>query len=110
MQKPYPPIYFSGLRDPEALGEPDREVQPLRLDRDPGLPHGLTHWRNAIQAELDPMDTERSMDDVEMVSMIWFVITAEPSDQTPMGKGSNLLVGTSGADHREARGATRRPG
>ena len=26
--------------------------------------------------------------------MIWFVITDEETDQTPQGKGSNLLAGT----------------
>ena len=29
-----------------------------------------------------------------MCSMIWFTITDEPTDQTPNGKLSNLLVGT----------------
>ena len=28
-----------------------------------------------------------------MCSMIWFVITEEPADQSPAGKVSNLLVG-----------------
>jgi hypothetical protein len=26
--------------------------------------------------------------------MIWFVITDEPTDQTPAGKGTNLLAGS----------------
>ena len=26
--------------------------------------------------------------------MIWFIITDEETDQTPQGKGSNLMVGT----------------
>jgi alkanesulfonate monooxygenase SsuD/methylene tetrahydromethanopterin reductase-like flavin-dependent oxidoreductase (luciferase family) len=30
----------------------------------------------------------------DMCSMIWFVITDDPVDQTPAGKGSNLLVGS----------------
>ena len=29
----------------------------------------------------------------DMCSMIWFVITDEPMDQTPAGKGTNLLAG-----------------
>ena len=37
VQKPHPPIFFSGLKDAEALGEPHREVQPGGLDRHPGL-------------------------------------------------------------------------
>ena len=35
VQKPYPPIYFSGLRDPKRSAL-RIEVQPVRLDRDPG--------------------------------------------------------------------------
>ena len=42
--------------------------------------------------------------------MIWFVITDEETDQTPAGKGSNLLAGTAGADHATPSSATRRPG
>jgi hypothetical protein len=34
------------------------------------------------------------VDDLEIMSMIWFVITDQPMDQTPLGKGSNLLVGS----------------
>ena len=53
-------------------------------------------WRGAIQAELDKLDTDRSMDDLEISSMIWFVITDTETDQSNMGKGSNLLAGTAG--------------
>ena len=28
--------------------------------------------------------------------MLWFVITDEETDQTPQGKGTNLMVGTAG--------------
>ncbi|MDA8069696.1 MAG: LLM class flavin-dependent oxidoreductase, partial [Actinomycetota bacterium] len=38
----------------------------------------------------------RSVDDVEMCSMIWFVITDQETDQTPAGKATNLLAGTAG--------------
>jgi alkanesulfonate monooxygenase SsuD/methylene tetrahydromethanopterin reductase-like flavin-dependent oxidoreductase (luciferase family) len=94
VQKPYPPIYFSGLRDPKRSAN---RIAKYDLSGWIGIqdtPEELTEWRNAIQAELDKLPTEKSMDDLDMVSMIWFVITPEPSDQTPMGKGSNLLVGT----------------
>ena len=40
LQKPHPPIFFSGLQGPEALGQPHRQVQPLGLDRHPGHPRG----------------------------------------------------------------------
>ena len=33
-------------------------------------------------------------DNFDMCSMIWFVITDEPIDQTPAGKASNLLAGS----------------
>ena len=34
------------------------------------------------------------MDDLDICSMIWYAITDQETDQTPLGKGSNLLVGT----------------
>jgi hypothetical protein len=34
------------------------------------------------------------MDDLELCSMYWFVITDDESDQTPAGKASNILIGT----------------
>ena len=40
------------------------------------------------------MNTPRLVDDLEIISMIWFVITDEAMDQTPMGKGTNLLAGS----------------
>ena len=44
------------------------------------------------------------MDDLEICSMCWFVITDEKSDQSNLGKGSNLLIGTAQqiADNRKA--------
>ena len=57
-------------------------------------PDGLKEWRGAIQAELDKMDTTKSMDDLDIVSMIWFVITDVDVDQSDLGKGSSLLVGS----------------
>ena len=40
LQKPHPPIFFSGLKDPKRSAQPDRQVQPLGLDRHPGHPGG----------------------------------------------------------------------
>ena len=54
----------------------------------------LQQWRGAIQRELEELGSSRSIDDLEICSMIWFVITDEASDQTPQGKGTNLMVGT----------------
>jgi hypothetical protein len=57
-------------------------------------PEALQDWRGPISRELEAVG--RSIDDLEIASMIWFTITDEKSDQTPMGKGSNILVGTKG--------------
>ncbi len=90
------PIYFSGLKDPKRSA---LRIAKYNLHGWIGIqdsPEELQMWRTAIQAELDKLDTERSMDDLDICSMIWFVITDQEADQTPMGKGSNLLVGTKG--------------
>jgi hypothetical protein len=42
------------------------------------------------------MDTDRTIDDLEICSMIWFVITDEDVDQSPNGKLTNLMVGSAG--------------
>src|SRR6478736_319218 len=75
VQKPHPPIFFSGIKD---------------------SPDELKQWRGAIQRELEELGSSRSIDDLEICSMIWFVITDAETDQTPQGKGSNLMVGTAG--------------
>ena len=94
LQKPYPPIYFSGLKDPRRSA---LRIAKYTLSGWIGIqdsPDDIARWRREIQAELDKLDTPRSMDDVAMCSMIWFVITEEEADLTPNGKASNLLVGT----------------
>ena len=93
LQKPHPPIFFSGLKDPKRSAKPDREVRPGGLDRHPG------HARRAAAvAGRDRSASSRSwgasIDDIEICSMIWFVITDEEMDQTPAGKATNLLAGT----------------
>ena len=94
LQKPYPPIYFSGLKDPRRSA---LRIAKYNLSGWIGIqdsPDDIARGRREIQAELDKLDTPRSMDDVAMCSMIWFVITEEEADLTPNGKASNLLVGT----------------
>ncbi|MGZ4673197.1 MAG: LLM class flavin-dependent oxidoreductase, partial [Ilumatobacteraceae bacterium] len=59
-------------------------------------PDELQQWRGAIQRELEELDSSHSIDSLDICSMIWFVITEEETDQTPKGKGSNLLAGTAG--------------
>jgi len=53
-------------------------------------------WRGAVQRELEELGGSHSIDDLDMCSMIWFVITDEEMDQSPKGKGTNLLAGSAG--------------
>jgi alkanesulfonate monooxygenase SsuD/methylene tetrahydromethanopterin reductase-like flavin-dependent oxidoreductase (luciferase family) len=96
VQKPHPPIFFSGLRDPKRAAN---RVAKYGLAGWIGIqdtPEELTQWRGAIQQELDALDTSRTIDDLEISSMLWFVITDQEADQTPNGKLTNLMVGTVG--------------
>jgi hypothetical protein len=92
VHKPYPPIYFSGLKDPKRSAN---RVAKYGLAGWIGIqdtPRELTEWRTAIAEELDALG--KSIDDLDMCSMIWFTITDEPQDMTDNGKASNILVGT----------------
>ena len=92
LQKPGPPIYFSGLKDPKRSAN---RVAKYGLRGWIGIqdsPAELTEWRTAIAAELE--DKGKSIDDLDMCSMIWFTITDTETDQTDNRKVSNLLVGT----------------
>ena len=92
LQKPFPPIYFSGLKDAKRSA---KRVAKYGLSGWIGIqdsPRELTEWRTAIAQELGELD--RSIDDLDMCSMIWFTITDTEVDQTDNRKVSNLLVGT----------------
>jgi alkanesulfonate monooxygenase SsuD/methylene tetrahydromethanopterin reductase-like flavin-dependent oxidoreductase (luciferase family) len=92
VQKPHPPIYFSGLRDPKRSAA---RVAKYGLAGWIGIqdtPRELTEWRTEIKRELEELG--KSIDDLEMCSMIWFTITDTEVDQTDNGKVSNILVGT----------------
>ena len=94
VQKPHPPIYFSGLKDPARSAS---RISKYGLAGWIGIqdtPEELQQWRGAIQEELGKIGNSRSIDDLDIGSMIWFTITDQETDQTPLGKGSNLLVGT----------------
>jgi alkanesulfonate monooxygenase SsuD/methylene tetrahydromethanopterin reductase-like flavin-dependent oxidoreductase (luciferase family) len=97
LQKPHPPIYFSGLKDPKRSAS---RIATYGLSGWIGIqdtPEDITRWRAEIQHELGELGSTRSLDDgFDMCSMIWFVITDEETDQTPNRKLSNLLVGTAG--------------
>ena len=92
IQKPHPPIYFSGLKDPKRSAN---RVAKYNLAGWIGIqdtPDALQEWRGGIARELEELG--RSIDDIEISSMIWFVITDAEMDQTPAGKATNLLAGT----------------
>lgn len=94
VQKPHPPIFFSGLKDPARSA---KRIAKYGLSGWIGIqdtPDELRNWRGAIEKELEALDTDRSVDDLEMCSMIWFTVTDTETDQTDNGKGSNLMVGT----------------
>jgi len=94
LQDPHPPIFFSGLKDPKRSAS---RIARYDLSGWIGIqdtPDELAQWRGAIQKELAELGTGHSIDDLEICSMIWFVITDTEMDQTPAGKGTNLLAGT----------------
>jgi alkanesulfonate monooxygenase SsuD/methylene tetrahydromethanopterin reductase-like flavin-dependent oxidoreductase (luciferase family) len=94
VQQPHPPIFFSGLKDPKRSAN---RIAKYRLAGWIGIqdtPDELKLWRGAIQRELEGQGGALSVDDLEICSMIWFVITDEETDQTPQGKATNLMAGT----------------
>ncbi|WP_103355764.1 LLM class flavin-dependent oxidoreductase [Amycolatopsis sp. CA-128772] len=94
VQKPHPPIFFSGLKDAKRSAA---RIAKYGLSGWIGIqdsPEDIRRWRTEIQRELEALDTPRSVDDLEISSMIWFVITDGDMDQSPLGKGTNLLVGS----------------
>ena len=93
VQKPHPPIYFSGLKDPRRSA---RRIAKYGLSGWIGIqdsPEDITRWRTEIERELGEMGRELPAG-FDMCSMIWFVITDADVDQSPAGKGTNLLVGS----------------
>ena len=96
LQKPHPPIFFSGLKDPKRSAS---RIAKYNLSGWIGIqdtPDEIQKWRGGIQRELEELGSSRSVDDLEFCSMCWFVITPVDMDQTPAGKGTNLLVGSAG--------------
>jgi alkanesulfonate monooxygenase SsuD/methylene tetrahydromethanopterin reductase-like flavin-dependent oxidoreductase (luciferase family) len=94
VQKPHPPIFFSGLKDPKRSAQ---RVAKYNLSGWIGIqdtPEELGEWYGAIEKELDALEGSHSIRNLEICSMYWFVITDQESDQTPQGKASNILIGT----------------
>lgn len=96
VQQPHPPIFFSGLKDPKRSAS---RIAKYNLSGWIGIqdsPEDIRNWRIAIQHELDELGSERSVDDLEICSMLWTVITDVDVDQSPNGKVTNLMVGSAG--------------
>ncbi len=96
LQQPYPPIFFSGLKDPKRSAN---RIAKAGLSGWIGIQdtaEALTKWRVEIQRELDELGHPEALEALEICSMYWFVITDTESDQTPAGKASNILIGTAG--------------
>ncbi len=94
VQDPHPPIFFSGLRDPKRAAS---RIAKYDLSGWIGIqdtPSEFLEWRGPIQQELEELGKPDALEQLELCSMYWFVITDEPSDQTDIGKASNILVGT----------------
>ncbi len=94
LQTPHPPIFFSGLKDPKRSAARIAKYDLAGWIGIQDTPEELAQWRAAIQRELEELGSARSIEDLELCSMIWFVITDAETDQTPAGKGTNLLAGT----------------
>jgi alkanesulfonate monooxygenase SsuD/methylene tetrahydromethanopterin reductase-like flavin-dependent oxidoreductase (luciferase family) len=94
VQKPHPPIFFSGLKNPKTSASRIAKYDLAGWIGIQDSPDELRRWRGAISAELSELGGSRSIDDLEIASMIWSTITDQESDQTPRGKATNLLVGT----------------
>jgi alkanesulfonate monooxygenase SsuD/methylene tetrahydromethanopterin reductase-like flavin-dependent oxidoreductase (luciferase family) len=92
VQQPHPPIWFSGLKNPEISA---KRIAQYNLHGWIGIqdtPAGLQAWRGPIAAELEKVG--RSIDDLQVASMMWFMITDTETDQADNGKASNILIGT----------------
>jgi alkanesulfonate monooxygenase SsuD/methylene tetrahydromethanopterin reductase-like flavin-dependent oxidoreductase (luciferase family) len=93
VQKPHPPIFMSGLVNPEISAKKVAKYDLAGWIGIQDTPEELSVWLQAIGEELDKLGA-KSVDELEVSSMCWFAITDEPTDQTRNGKLTNLLVGT----------------
>ena len=88
-----PPIYFSGLKDPVRSA---KRIAKYGLQGWIGIqdsPEDIKRWKGEMERELNELG-RTVPDNFDMCSMIWFVITDGPMDQTPAGKATNLLAGS----------------
>ena len=95
VQKPRPPIFFGGLAEPRIAA---KRIAKYGLDGWIGVgdtPEDIMRWRSAIKEELEKIGSARSLDDLEIASMLFFDITREKTDQTPRGKLTPTMTATS---------------
>ena len=93
VQKPHPPIFMSGLVNPEISAKKVARYDLAGWIGIQDTPEDLRVWLAAIGEELEKLDA-KPVEELEVSSMLWFAITDEPTDQTRNGKLTNLLVGT----------------
>ena len=94
VQKPHPPIYFAGLRVPKIAA---KRIAKYGLAGWIGIqdtPDDIRQWRSAIKEELEKIGSSRSVEGLEIASMLFFDITQEKTDQTPKGKLTPSMTGT----------------
>jgi FMNH2-dependent dimethyl sulfone monooxygenase len=94
VQKPHPPIFASGLKDVKRAA---KRVAKYGLAGWIGIqesPDEVKEWRDAIQRELEELGSSTTVDQLEICSMLWFVITPVDMDQTPQKRVTNLMVGS----------------
>ena len=94
VQKPRPPMFFSGLINPENAA---KRIAKYGMDGWIGImdtPEAITTWRTAIKEELEKINSPQTIDSLEISSMMPFAITSEETDQTPNGKLTPTMVGT----------------
>jgi alkanesulfonate monooxygenase SsuD/methylene tetrahydromethanopterin reductase-like flavin-dependent oxidoreductase (luciferase family) len=94
VQKPHPPIFIGGLAVPKLAA---KRVSKYGLAGWIGIqdtPDDIKRWKAAIQSELEAIGSARSVDDLEISSMLFFDITTEKTDMTPRGKITPCMTGT----------------
>ncbi len=72
VQKPRPPIFFSGLKDPKRSANRIATYNLVGWIGIQDTSEELTEWRGSIQRELEELGKPDAMDNLELCSMYWF--------------------------------------
>ena len=110
VQKPHPPIFFSGLKDPKRSAS---RIAKYGLSGWIGIqdsPEDIRRWRTEIQRELDELDTRRSVDDLEICQHD--LVRHHRPGHGPDARGARAPTCSSGRRRRSptSSSATRTPG